>query len=96
MIFARADVERGGTFSLPVDGQFDRTHHIENMGEIAALGSVSIDDDGLPLFDPSAECFHGQVRALSWPPNRKESQRDEADVVELRVELSPMLTVEFG
>ena len=47
MIFARADVECGGTFSLPVDGQFDRTHHIENMGEIAALRSVSIDDDGL-------------------------------------------------
>ena len=60
MIFARADVERGCAFSLPVDGQLDRTHHIENMGEITALGSVSIDDDGLSLFDPAAECFYGQ------------------------------------
>ena len=69
VVHAGPDIEDLESASLELNCQLDRTHHIENMGEIAALGSVSIDDDGLTLFDPAAKCFHGQVRALSWSPN---------------------------
>jgi hypothetical protein len=59
VIFARADVERGGTFSLPVDGHLDRTHHIENMGEIKICGFAES--------SKRPESFvHGCVVAQSW------------------------------
>ena len=96
MVSAGADVEseRGGARML--QGQFDRPGDVVDVGEVAALAAVTVDDDRLARLDLAAECLQGDVVALAGTPDGEEAQGDEVQTVELRAEPAPLLGVELG
>jgi len=85
VVFAGAHVQDGRTGTSPPQRQFDRPAHVGNMGEVAALAAVAVDDDRLARLDPAAERFQGQIGALSRPPDREEPQGEEAQAVQAGV-----------
>ncbi len=79
-----------------MEGQFDRPGHILDVGDVAALAAVAVDDDLLARVDLAAERFQGEVWALAWTPDGEEPQGEEAQAVEAGVESAPLLAVKFG
>ena len=79
-----------------LQGQFDRPGDVGNMGQVATLAAVTVDDDRLARLDLAAEVLEGEIVALPWTPDREEAQGDEVQAVELRVEPAPLLGVELG
>ena len=96
MVFTGADVQDGRSGTGPVDRQFDRPGHILDVGEVAALATVAVDDDRLARLDLAAEVLQSEVWALAWTPDREEPQGEESQAVEAGVESAPLLAVEFG
>ena len=78
VIFAGSHVQDHRTGAGPPQRQFDRPGHVGNMGEVAALGAVAVDDDWLARLDPAAEGFQGKVGTLaflSWQESQTEKNR---------------------
>ena len=96
MVFAGADVQDGRAGTGPVDRQFNRPGHILDVGEVAALAAVAVDDDRFARLDLAAEVLQGKVRALAVTPDGEEPQGEEAQTVEAGVESAPLLAVELG
>ena len=69
VVSAGADVQDGRAGTGPPQRQFNRPGHIGNVGEVAALGAVAIDDDRLARLDAATERFQGKIGALSRPPD---------------------------
>jgi hypothetical protein len=61
-----------------VEGQFDRPGHIGDVGEVAALAVVAIDDDRLASLDLATERFQGEIAALAGNADGEDSQCEEA------------------
>ena len=96
MVAAGADVEDVRSRAGPAEGQFDRPGDVGNMGQVATLAAVTVDDDRLARLDLAAECLQGDVVALAGTPDGEEAQGDEVQTVELRAEPAPLLGVELG
>ena len=96
MVAAGADVEDVRSRARPAEGQFDRPGDVGNMGQVATLAAVAVDDDRLARLDLAAEGFQREVGPLAGAPDREEAQGEEVQAVELRVELAPLLGAELG
>ena len=83
VIPAGADVQNGRAGTGPTEGQFDRPGHIHDVGEVATLATVAVDDDRLTCLDPPAEALQGKVGSLAGSPDGEEPQGEKPDAVEL-------------
>ena len=54
VVSAGADVQDGRARTRPPQRQFDRPGHVGDMGEVAALAAVAVDDDRLARLEPAA------------------------------------------
>ncbi|MEI6676730.1 MAG: hypothetical protein WCO57_16285 [Verrucomicrobiota bacterium] len=54
MISAGAHVQDRRAGAPPPQRQFDRPGHVGNVGEVAALAAVAVDDDRLARLNPAA------------------------------------------
>ena len=96
VVGAGADVEDRRAWTRPAEGKFDGPGDVGNVGQVAALAAVAVDDDRLARLDLAAEGFQREVGPLAGAPDREEAQGDEVQAVELRVEPAPLLGVELG
>jgi hypothetical protein len=88
VVFAGAHIQDDRAGSLPPQRQSHRPGHVGNMGQVAALGVVAMDDQWFACLDPAAEVLQGKVGALAGSPDREEPQGEEAQAVLAGIELS--------
>ena len=96
VVSAGADVQDGRAGTGPPQRLFDRPGHVGNVGEVAALAAVAVDDERLARLDAATERFQGKIGPLPRSPDREKPKRHEAQAVEPGVKAAPLLAVEFG
>ena len=96
VISARSDVQNHRTGAGPPKRQFHRPRHIRDVGEVAALPPVAVDDERAACHNPACERLQGQVGALAGSPDREKPQRHKAQAVQAGVEAAPLLADELG
>lgn len=96
MVHAGLNVERLKSGFLPLDRQFDRSGDVRDVGEVAALASISQDGDGLVPLDCPLEGYDGQIGTFPGAPHGEEAQGADIEAVEARAESAPVFAVKLG
>ncbi|MCU0751067.1 MAG: hypothetical protein MUF13_16130 [Akkermansiaceae bacterium] len=65
----------------PVERQFDCPGNILDVGEVAALAIIAVDDDRLARLNLATESFQSEVGALAWPPDGEEPQGGKSNAM---------------
>ena len=71
-----------------MEGAEDAIHDIGDEGIITASRAITKDWNRFARFDQAGEFIDRQVGALTWAVDRKEAQAEDADAIEVTVNMA--------